>query len=155
MGIKFFLTDSDGRQIENPKFYKKTLERIKIAQRRLSRTKKGSNNRERQIMQLAKLHQRLTNQRNDFLHKLSRYYVNNYELIVIEDLNVKGMTKDYHLAQSILDASWSKFFGMPSYKAESAGKIVVKVNPRGTSKEYTLISISHRYRSIYSCLARA
>ena len=99
-------------------------------------------------MQLAKLHQRLTNQRNDFLHKLSRYYVNNYDLIVIEDLNVKGMTKDYHLAQSILDASWSKFFGMPSYKAESAGKIVVKVNPRGTSKEYTLISISH---SFYFC----
>ena len=99
MGIKFFLSDSDGRQIENPKFYKKTLERIKIEQRKLSRKKKGSNNRKKEILRLAKLHQRLTNQRDDFLHKLSRFYVDNYDLIAVEDLNIKGMTKNHHLAQ--------------------------------------------------------
>ncbi len=88
------------------------------------------------VMRLAKLHQRLANQRDDFLHKLSRFYVDNYDLIAIEDLNIKGMAKNHWLAQSILDASWSKFFGMLSYKAESAGKIVGDVNPRGTSKEY-------------------
>lgn len=136
MGIKFFLSDSDGRQIENPKFYKKTLEQIKIEQRKLSRKKRGSQNRKKEILRLAKLYQRLTNQRDDFLHKLSRYYVDTYDLIAIEDLNIKGMAKNHHLAQSILDASWSKFFGMLSYKAESAGKIVTKVNPRGTSKEH-------------------
>ena len=136
MGIKFFLSDSDGRQIENPKFYKNTLARIKIEQRKLSRKKKGSQNRKKQILRLAKLHQRLTNQRDDFLHKLSRFYVDAYDLIAIEDLNINGMAKNHHLAQSILDASWSKFFGMLSCKAESAGKIVKDVNPRGTSKEY-------------------
>lgn len=136
VGIKFFLSDSDGRQIENPKFYKKTLERIKIEQRKLSRKKKGSNNRKKEILRLAKLHQRLTNQRDDFLHKLSRFYVDSYDLIAIEDLNIKGMIRNRHLAQSILDASWSKFFGVLSCKAESAGKTVEKVNPRGTSKEY-------------------
>ncbi len=72
MGIKSFLTDSDGRQIENPKFYKRTLERIRIEQRKRSRTKKGSKNRAKQIVRLAKLYQKLTNQRDDFLHKLSK-----------------------------------------------------------------------------------
>ena len=136
MGLKFFLSDSDGRQIENPKFYKKTLERIKTEQRKLSRKKKGSQNRKKEILRLATLHQRLTNQRDDFLHKLSRFYVDNYDLIAIEDLNIKGMTRNHHLAQSILDASWSNFFGMLSCKAESASKVVKEVNPRGTSKEY-------------------
>ena len=110
MGVKFFLSDSDGRQIENPKFYRKTLKRIKAEQRNLSRKKRGSNNRKKQILRLAKLHQRLTNQRDDFLHKLSRFYVDTYDFISIEDLNIRGMTMNHHLAQSILDASWSKFY---------------------------------------------
>jgi putative transposase len=136
MGIKFFLSDSDGRQIENPKFYKKTLERLRIAQRKLSRKKRGSQNRKKEIVRVAKLHLRLTNQRDDFLHKLSRFYVDNYDLVSIEDLNIKGMAKNHHLAQSILDASWSKFFRMLESKAEIAGSLVSKVNPRGTSKEH-------------------
>ena len=136
VGIKFFLSDSDGRQIENPKFYKKTLERIKIEQQKLSRAKRGSKNRAKQKIRLSKVYQRLTNQRDDFLHKLSRFYISNYDLISIENLNVSGISRNHHFAQSILDASWSKFFGMLSYKAESAGTIVAKVNPRGTSKEH-------------------
>lgn len=136
VGIKFFLSDSDGRQIENPKFYKKTLDRIRKEQRRFSRTKKGSQNRKKQILQLAKLYQRLTNQRDDFLHKLSRYYINNYDLISVEDLTITNMVKNHRFAQSILDASWGRFFGMLTYKAESAGTIALKVNPRGTSKEH-------------------
>ena len=136
VGIKFFLSDSDGRQIENPKFYKNTLDRLRIEQRKLSRKKKGSQNRKKEILRLAKLHQRLTNQRDDFLHKLSRFYVDNYDLIAVEDLNIKGMSKNHHFAQSILDASWSKFFSMLKSKAEIAGSIVPKVNPQGTSKEH-------------------
>ncbi|KPV63303.1 MAG: putative transposase DNA-binding domain protein [Candidatus Bathyarchaeota archaeon BA1] len=75
------------------------------------------------------------NQRDDFLHKLSRFYVNNYDLIAVENLNIKGMVRNHRLAGKILDASWGKFLQMLHYKAERAGRVVVKVNPRGTSKE--------------------
>ena len=136
VGIKFFLSDSDGRQIENPRFYKKTLERLRIEQQKLSRAKRGSKNRAKQKVKLIKLYQHLTNQRDDFLHKLSHFYTNNYDLISIENLNISGMSKSRHFAQSILDASWGRFFGLLSYKAESAGTIVTRVNPRGTSKEH-------------------
>ena len=154
MGIKFFLSDSDSRQIENPTFYKKTLDRIKIEQRKLSRKRKGSNNRGKQILRLAKLHQRLTNQRDDFIHKLSRFYVNNYDFISIEDLNIKGMAKNHHLAQSILDASWNKFFMLLEYKAEIAGTIVTRINPRGTSKEYKYGKMDRDYNASINILER-
>jgi putative transposase len=134
VGIKHFLTDSEGWQIENPRFYEKTLERMRVAQHRLSRKKKGSKNREKQRIKLAKLYEKLTNQRDDFLHKLSRFYINNYDVICVEDLNIKGMVRNHKLAQKILDASWGKFLQLLEYKAESAGVRVVKVNPRGTSE---------------------
>ncbi|MEM3403746.1 MAG: transposase [Nitrososphaeria archaeon] len=134
VGIKHFLTDSDGRQIENPRFYEKTLRRIRVLQHWLSRKRKGSKNREKQRIKLAKAYERLINQRNDFLHKLSRFYVNNYDVICVENLNIKNMVRNHNLAQKILDASWGKFLQMLSYKAENAGRTVVKVNPRGTSE---------------------
>jgi len=134
VGIIHFLTDSDGRQIENPRFYEKSLKRIKWLHRELSRKKKGSKNRKKARIRLAKAYEKLVNQRNDFLHKLSRFYVNNYDFIAIEDLNIRSMVINNHLAQKILDSSWNKFFEMLSYKAENAGRIVLKVNPRGTSK---------------------
>lgn len=83
VGIKHFLTDSEERQIENPRFYEKTLERIKIEQRKLSRKKKGSKNYEKQRKKLAGCYEKLRNQRDDFLHKLSRFYVDNYDVIVL------------------------------------------------------------------------
>ena len=134
-GIRHFLTDSEGRQIENPRFYQKTLERIRVVQHWLSRKRKGSKNREKQRIKLSKLYERLVNQRNDFLHKLSRFYVDNYDIICIENLNIKGMVRNPSLAQKILDASWGKFLQLLEYKAERAGARVVKVNPRGTSEE--------------------
>jgi putative transposase len=134
VGIKHFLTDSNGRQIGNPKFYEKTLEKIKITQHWLSKKKKGSKNREKQRIKLVKLYEKLANQRDDFLHKLSTFYINNYDVIAIENLNITGMAKNHSLAQKILDASWGKFFQMLSYKAERANKRVVEVNPRGTSE---------------------
>ena len=134
VGIKYFLTDSDGRQIENPRFYEKTLKRIKGLHKNLSRKQKGSKNREKARIKLAKAYEKLVNQRKDFLHKLSRYYVNNYDFIAVEDLHIKNMVRNRNLAQKILDASWGEFVRMLSYKAEGAGRIVVKVNPRGTSK---------------------
>lgn len=135
VGIKHFLTDSDGRQIENPKFYEKTLKRIKKEQRKLSRKKKGSKNREKQKRRLAKAHEKLINQRDDFLHKLSRFYADNYDFVAREDLNIKNMVRNRFFAQKILDASWNKFFSFLSYKVENTGGIVTKVNPRNTSKE--------------------
>ena len=134
VGIRFFLTDSEGRQIENPRFYEKTLKRIKIEQKRLSKKKKGSKNWEKQRKKLAKKYEKIVNQRNDFLHKLSRFYVENYDMICVEALNIKNMVKNHNLAQKILDASWGKFLHYLTYKAENAGKQVAKVNPRGTSK---------------------
>lgn len=155
VGIKFFLSDSDGRQVENPKFYKKALGQIKIEQKKLSHKKKDSNNYKRQMLRLAKLHQRLTNQRNDFLHKLSRFYVNSYDFISIENLSINNMVRNHCFAQLILDASWGKFFGMLSYKAESAGKIVTRINPRGTSKEHKYgIEIDRDYNASLNILER-
>ena len=105
VGVKHFLTDSDGRQIENPKFYEKTLEKIRVAQHWLSRKKKGSKNYERQRVKLAKLYEKLTNQRDDFLHKLSKFYVSNYDVICVEDLSIGNMVRNHNLAQKILDVS--------------------------------------------------
>jgi putative transposase len=79
VGIRHFLTDSEGRQVENPRFYERTLERMRRRQKDLSRKKKGSKNREKARVRLARAYEKLVNQRNDFLHKLSRFYVNNYD----------------------------------------------------------------------------
>jgi len=134
VGIKHFLTDSDGRQIENPRFYERTLERIRVLHRNLSRKKKGSKNREKARINLAKAYERLVNQRNDFLHKLSRFYINNYDVICVEKLNIRNMVRNHNLAQKILDASWGKFIRLLHEKAERATCVVLDVNPRGTSE---------------------
>jgi len=134
VGLKHFLTDSEGRQIENPRFYERTLERIRILQRNLSRKKKDSKNREKARVKLAKVYERLVNQRNDFLHKLSRFYVSNYDVICVEDLKIQNMVRNHNLAQKILDASWGKFIRLLHEKAERAACVVVDVPPRGTSE---------------------
>jgi putative transposase len=154
LGVKYFLTDSDGRQIENPKFYEKSLERIEIGHKKLSRKKGDSKNRKKQRVKLAKAYEKLVNQRNDFLHKLSRFYVNNYDFIAVEDLNVKDMVRNHWLASKILDASWNKFIQMLSYKAEGAGRILVKVNPRSTSRIYKHGELDRDYNASLNILER-
>jgi putative transposase len=134
VGLEHFLTDSDGKQIENPHHLKKTLKRLKRRQKKLSRTEKGSNRRNKQRMRVASLHERVTNQREDFLHKLSRYYVNRYDFIAIEDLNIKGMVRNHKLSSSISDVAWNKFAEMLAYKVGNAGKLVVRVDPRNTTQ---------------------
>jgi len=155
MGIKHFLTDSEGRQIENPKFYERTLEKIRAEQKKLSRKEGDSQNYGKQRIKLVKLYERLANQRDDFLHKLSRFYVNDYGLIAVENLNIKGMIRNHGLAGKILDASWGKFLHMLSYKAENAGRIIVKVDPRGTSKEYKYGELDRDYNASLNVLMRA
>ncbi|GAI75128.1 unnamed protein product, partial [marine sediment metagenome] len=143
VGVSSFVVDSDGRMVENPKNIDKQLKRIKITHRTLSRKKKGSKNWLKAKLQLAKLLAQVTNQRKDFLHKVSRFYVNVYDLICAEDLNIKGLTKKGNkknkrsrtLHRNILDASWGQFFNYLSYKAVNADKKVVKVHPKCTTQE--------------------
>ena len=134
VGIKSFLVDSDGLKINNPLFLKKSLKELQVKQRRLSRRIKGSNRRKGAKLQVAKTYERITNQRKDFLNKTANHYIQNNKRIFVEDLKIDNMIRNRHLARSIADSSWGMFFQMLSYKAEEAGREVVKVNPNGTSQ---------------------
>nr|MDO8133041.1 transposase [Candidatus Njordarchaeum guaymaensis] len=139
VGVKYFLTDSEARQIENPRYYQKTLDKIRCFQKSVCRKKKSSSNRVNAVLRLSKAYKKLTNQRDDFLHKLSRYYIKNYGVIAVENLKIANMVRNRNLAQKILDASWGKFFEMLSYKAERAGRTFLKVDPKYTSQENEVI----------------
>ena len=145
MGIIEFLTDTTGKIIENPRYLKRSLKRLKQKQQVLSRTKKSSNNRRKQIVRVAKLHEQVANQRKDFCHKVAKHYVDMFDFISVEDLNINGMLKSIdkekackrmkrHMRRNTLDVSCRKFFDVLSYKAEWAGKTHVKVNPCYTSQ---------------------
>jgi putative transposase len=134
LGLKDFVTLSSGETISPPKLLQFTENRIKRAQRVLSRRVKGSRNREKARIRLAKLHRKVGRQRDDFLHKTSLWLVRKADLLVFEDLKVANMMKNHALAKSIGDASWSKLVQYASYKAESAGKRVELVDPRGTTQ---------------------
>ncbi|MEK6888012.1 MAG: RNA-guided endonuclease TnpB family protein [Candidatus Aenigmatarchaeota archaeon] len=135
LGTMNYVYDSNGNHFDNPKYLNKSLEKLRKEQRRLSRKKKGSKNRAKQKTAVARIHEKIVNQRDDFLHKLSRRYVDNYGFIAVEDLQIKNMVRNRHLAKSISDASWSRFTQMLCYKAERAGCTVVKVEPRGTTQK--------------------
>jgi putative transposase len=137
VGLKSFVVDTDGNSIENPRVVEKSAEKLANAQRKLARTESGSNNRQKIKEQIKKIHARVNHQRDDFLHKLSRIYVNNYDNICVEDLDVKGLKekgRNQGMHRGIHDASWSKFLFMLSYKAESAGRKLIKVDPRDTTQ---------------------
>ncbi len=128
LGLKDFAIFDSGEVIENPKYYRKTEYRIKKTQRVLSKCKKFSNNYKKVQLKIAKLHEKIKNQRKDFQHKLSRKIVNENQVIVSEDLNVKGMLKNHKLAKSIQDASFSSFCNMIAYKASEQHRQYIKIN---------------------------
>ena len=127
LGIKDFAIFDSGEVIENPKYYRKTEFRIKKTQRVLSKCKKYSKNYKKVQLKLSKLHEKIKNQRKDFQHKWSRKIVNENQVIVSEDLNVKGMLKNHKLAKSIQDASFGSFCNMITYKAKEQYRQYVKI----------------------------
>jgi len=133
IGLETFATLSNGGTIANPRFFVASQEKIAMLQRRLSRKARGSKNRMKARFKAARMHNKIANQRSDFLHKLSRSLSLRFGTIVVEKLSICNMIKNHHLAKSISDASWEKFIQMLSYKAESAGGKVICVNPRGTT----------------------
>lgn len=127
LGLKDFAIFDSGEVIENPKYYRKAEYRIKKTQRVLSKCTKFSKNYKKVQLKLAKLHEKIKNQRKDFQHKLSRRIVNENQVIVSEDLNVKGMLMNHKLAKSISDASFGSFCNMIAYKANEQHRPYVKI----------------------------
>jgi len=125
---------SNGTHIKPPKFLRESEDKLIHEQKRLSRKKKGSGNRNRQRTIVAKVHRKIRNQRKDFAHKTSKKLIDTYDYIKFEDLQIKNMVQNHHLAKSISDAGWYQLMNLTKSKAECAGKIVEFVNPAGTSQ---------------------
>lgn len=135
VGLSAYITTNTGEKIAPPRNYKRLQRRLRRKQRRLSRATKGSNRRHRARREVAKVHAKIRARRRDFLHNLSRRLVDAHSLIAVEDLRIKNMVRNRHYANSISDAAWGEFANMLAYKAESASKSVVFVDPRNTSQE--------------------
>lgn len=128
LGIKDFAILSTGEKIENSKFKRTQLKKLKFLHRQLSKKKKASNNRNKARKKLARKYEQITFKKQDFLQKLSTRLINENQVICLEDLNVKGMVKNHCLANSIHEVSWSEFVSMLKYKAEWRGRTIVQVD---------------------------
>lgn len=134
VGILSFATLSNGNYVPNPRFYLQEEKALARANRKLSKAEKGTPERKKCLKTLCRIYERITNKREDFTQKLSKSLVDNYGIICFEDLNIKNMSKNHNLAKHILDAAWSKLVTYTSYKAENAGRKVILVDPKNTSK---------------------
>jgi putative transposase len=128
LGLKDFVITSEGYKYKNNRYTKTYAKLLKEHQQHLSRKIKDSNRYQKQRLKVAKIHKKITNSRTDNLHKVSTDLIKKYDLIVLEDLNIKGMVKNHKLSKHISDASWSKFIELLTYKAEWNDKKIVKID---------------------------
>ena len=135
VGLKNMVALSDGTAIQYPRYYVQAEKKLAVAQRELSRKKKGSINLQVAKTRVAKLHQKIQNHRDEFLHQVSRKLVDSADLIVFENLNISGMLKNHHLAKHIQDHAWGKLIQFTQSKAAKAGKVVELVDARYTSQK--------------------
>ena len=127
LGIKDLIVDSNGHKYKNHKYLTKSQKKLAREQRKLSKMVRGSNNRNKQRIKVARLHKHIQNQRNDYLHKLSKKIIDENQVIALEDLKIKDMEQNNKLARNINDASWSRLVSMLTYKANWYGRTVIKV----------------------------
>lgn len=128
LGLHDIIVCSDGTRVEASKHFRKSEQKLAKRQRAFSRTQKGSNGHEEARLKVARCHQKIKNQRSDFLQKLSTKLVRENQVICLEDLSVKGMERNHKLAKSVMDASFAKFVSMLEYKAEWYGRKIVKID---------------------------
>ena len=134
VGISALITTSDGEKVADPNYYRTAQAELRRRQRKLSRCKRGSNNRRKALRAVQRQQEHVANQRKDFLHKLSAELVRQYDALALEDLRVRNMVRNTRLSKRILDSGWSAFRDYLTYKAESAGRAVAFVDPAYTSK---------------------
>ncbi|HEY9602285.1 MAG TPA: transposase [Allocoleopsis sp.] len=134
VGLKEFLTTSEGETVAIPQRYRKSQKRLRVIQKRISRRKKGSNSRLKAIKQLGKQHKKIADKRRDFHFKTANYLLSKYDVVAHEELNIKGLART-RLAKSVLDAGWSNFLSILTNKAENAGLLVVPVSAHNTSQD--------------------
>lgn len=148
VGLVSFATFSDGNKIDNPRFFRKDEKDLVKVQKKLSEAEKGSPKRKKRRKAVAKVHERISNRRNNFCHQEARKIVNEYDTICIEDLSINRMLHNRCLAKSISDAAWSQFAQYLAYKAENAGRRLIRVNPAFTSQDCSRCG----YRQVKNCL---
>ena len=157
MGIRYLVADSNGRVIDNPRHGKRSAKKLAKAQKQLARCTKGSHRRGKAKKKVARIQERIHNQRQDTLHKASHHYVKHYQTIAVEDLKPANMVRNHCLAFSIADASWGTLRCLLENKAESAGRHLIAVAPHYTSQkcsqcgEYVQKSLSVRTHVCPSC----
>ena len=147
LGLTYFIITSEGEKIDNPRFTEKHQKNLKVKQQRLSRKKKDSKNRAKARLKVAKVHNKITNSREDFLHKLSRKIVDDNQVICVENLNIKGMVKNRKLALAIHQVGWGMFCTMLSYKAKELGKVYQEID-RFFPSSKTCSNCGHKVESL-------
>jgi len=146
VGINPLIATSRGELVENPKWYWAGQAKLRVLQRRVARRRKGGSNRRKAVHALQVHHERIANQRKDFLNKLANNLIVNNDLIAIEDLQIQNMVKNQHLSKSILDDGWGYFAKRLPDKAAEAGREVVRAHPTLYIREIVGLSISDRNR---------
>jgi putative transposase len=146
VGIASLITTSEGEKEGHPGWYRNAQRKLRVLQRRVARRKKGSARRRKAVLQLQRQHERIANTRKDFLNKLTHRLIARYDRIALEDLRITNMVRNRHLAKSILDASWGYLVQQLTRKAAEAGRVVLLVDPRYTSK--TCSRCGHIFESL-------